>query len=195
MAEKFVIPIHGGDHCPGGPDPIPCLGNPIAFRATFSGSLSVGNLSETIILFNTWENEDSSIFGETLFSGSLQKVSLRRAGVYAVTLQIIWNTNFAFRCEALVLDDSGASSASIIYGNMSGHAPVSEGGSQFTYPLTFSATRKWPLLGVTEADVLAGVYGRLMAKALQASGSAKTLSEAGLEIYYFGGTEFSVPLS
>jgi hypothetical protein len=23
---KVVLPIHGGDHCPGGPDPIPCLG-------------------------------------------------------------------------------------------------------------------------------------------------------------------------
>lgn len=25
MPERLVLPIHGADHCPGGPDPIPCL--------------------------------------------------------------------------------------------------------------------------------------------------------------------------
>ena len=25
MTERVVLPIHGSDHCPGGPDPIPCL--------------------------------------------------------------------------------------------------------------------------------------------------------------------------
>lgn len=30
MTERIVLPIHGEDHCPGGPDPIPCLVKPWA---------------------------------------------------------------------------------------------------------------------------------------------------------------------
>ena len=41
MAEKFVVPIHGSDHCPGGPDPIPCLGGAI---------VEWGNVAEIVTL-------------------------------------------------------------------------------------------------------------------------------------------------
>ena len=191
------VDYHAWTHRPkamGGTDPIE--GTTITtLRATFDGTLAVASLTETIVLFDVWENEDATVFGETLFGGDLQKVSLLRQGLYSVFVQPQWDTAFASRTEALVLDDSSASSASIARGNMSQHAPVSEGGSQFSYPLTFSATRKWPLLGVTEADVLAGVYGRLVVKVLQESGSSKDLERCSLEIHYLGPTASEAPLS
>ena len=38
MTERIVLPIHGADHCPGGPDPIPCFTSlPYAYMGDFTG--------------------------------------------------------------------------------------------------------------------------------------------------------------
>lgn len=185
--------IHGRDHCPGGADPIPCLGS-VCLRALYhpTGGAAVATLTETIILFDTWENEATSVFGETLSGGDLQKVSLLQQGIYTVTVQTQWETAFTSRVENLVLDDSSASAASLVRGNMSGHAPVSEGGSQFVYPVTSTFTRKWPLLGVTDGDVIAGAYGRLLVKILQDSGSDKDVEAVSLDIVFHGATDTAI---
>lgn len=39
MPTRAVIPIHGPDHCPDGPDPIPCLGLP--FCSAITGAVEV----------------------------------------------------------------------------------------------------------------------------------------------------------
>lgn len=194
------VDYHAWTHRPksqGGTDPIDFPSGPVMLRALYapSGGAAVATATETAILFDTWENEDDTIYGETLSGGDLQKVSLLRPGVYSVTVHTNWETAFASRVENLVLDDSAASTASLLKGNVSGHAPVSEGGSQFDYPFTSTWVRKWPMVGVTEADVVAGAYGRLLVKILQASGSNKDVEAVGLEIFYLGDTLSGIALS
>lgn len=36
MTERVVLPIHGLDHCPGGPDPIPCLGTAVVIMQVWN---------------------------------------------------------------------------------------------------------------------------------------------------------------
>jgi hypothetical protein len=63
VAEKFVIPIHGQDHCPGGPDPIPCLSNvfPYVYRELLPANnddtqaITTSNAG-TIIVFDAASN-------------------------------------------------------------------------------------------------------------------------------------------
>jgi len=196
MPDVVQPAMHGRDHCPGGSDPIPCLQG-VCIRATYvpAGGLTIATATETFINFDTWENESAVVFGETLSGGDLQKISLLQIGVYSINAGILWDTQFTAATAICILDDSSASSAFAVHPNMMSASPISEGGSQFTYPHTFSCMRKYPLLGVTLADVTAGALGRISMKVEQRSGSSKDLDRAWMEIYFQGSTLESAPLS
>ena len=51
MTERVILPIHGADHCPGGPDPIPCLSTPAII---FSG-YDFSGVGDNLVADDTWE--------------------------------------------------------------------------------------------------------------------------------------------
>jgi hypothetical protein len=60
---KTVLPIHGEDHCPGGPDPLPCLGPMPWVRRRFTdtvGSLSCPDANDVVVTYNDGGDEGSA---------------------------------------------------------------------------------------------------------------------------------------
>lgn len=182
---------HGRDHCPGGEDPIPCLG-PTCLRALrdYGTGLVVASASETPVTFDQWENENSSIFGETLFSGDLQKVSFKAQGVYTVTITAMWEAQFDGVTEICYLDDS-ATTGNWPFGQTGNMGQFGSGraADSFNYPVTLSVTKKYPLYTMTTADVTGAIYGQVFAKVIQRSGSNKDLTFVTMDIFYWGASK------
>lgn len=95
---KQVLPIHGDQHCPGGPDPIPCLGVQI-FRAqkySLANEVTVTGTSAPID-FDWWENANDSIYLPGKPNGNpdpvmgtdlVRYVSLMQPGRYTFTFRV-----------------------------------------------------------------------------------------------------------
>ncbi|MDQ3671685.1 MAG: hypothetical protein M3364_04500 [Actinomycetota bacterium] len=100
---KTVLPIHGADHCPGGPDPIPCLGGGAYFRAylmRYIGSpqpTAIGGVGTTNVQarYDWWETSDPSVFEprktadapDPVMSTDLAwSVWLKQPGAYTITM-------------------------------------------------------------------------------------------------------------
>ena len=155
----------------------------------YGTGLVVGTAVETPITFDEWENEDSAIFGEELFSGALQKVKFKAQGVYTVTITIAWETQFDGVTEVAWLDDSNTA-GNWPFGQSPNMGQFGSGRTidSFNYPLTLSITKKFPRLGTTVGNVTGGVYGQIFAKVFQRSGTNKDLSWAAMDIFYHGPT-------
>jgi hypothetical protein len=152
-----------------------------------TGGKTIGSDTETPITFADWENEDSSIFDETLSSGALQKVGFLAQGLYTITLKIIWETSFAAHTGVLLLDDSTTTGNWPFgeTGNMSQWGNGDDSDS-FDYPFTASVTEKFPRYTTAPGDVSGGEYGRVFVKIIQRSGSNKDLQAATLTIIHWG---------
>jgi hypothetical protein len=195
------VPYHAWTHAPkaqGGTDPIRSA-YPIGFRAIMGDPTgdpqSIPNFSEETVEFALWENEDSSTFLENTPGGVLTRVSFLAQGVYTISGGVYWDDTSADMYRGvLMLDDSGTSGNWTSVGSPSmGMFASRYDSEQFTYPQTFSVTRKYPLLGVTAGDLLpAGVYGRVTMRVMQLSGIAKDLNAAWLDIFYLGPTMTSI---
>jgi hypothetical protein len=165
---------------------------PACLRAFYapSGGLTVGNgVESSFFTFQDWVNEDPNVFQEVLFSGDLQKVDLREEGIYTVTINLVWETDFAFPTGVLWLDGSTTASNWPFAGNgnmnAGTYAPV-EVCDSFCYPVTMSITRKFPRFGTTA--ISGGDMAQVSCKAIQYSGVNKDLASAYLEIFYWGPT-------
>lgn len=190
---------HGWTHAPkeqGGTDPIPGLGAAATcLRALrdYGTGLVVASASETPITFDQWENENSSIFGETLSTGNLQKVSFLAQGVYTVTITVLWETQFDGITEVCWLDDS-TTTGNWPFGQTGNMGQFGEGraADSFNYPMTFSITKKFPLYTLTSGDISGATYGRIFPKVIQRSGSNKDLTAVMMDIFYHGLTQTSI---
>lgn len=190
---------HGWTHAPkadGGTDPIPGLGSQITClrgHHFVTGGTAVGSASETPITFYDWENEDSSIFGEVLFGGNLQKVQFLAQGVYTVTITIKWEVQFDGVTEVCWLDDS-TTAGNWPFGEPPNMGQFGEGraADSFHYPLTFSVTKKFPRYTTVPANVSGAEYGRVFVKVMQRSGTSKDLEFATLDVIYWGATQTSI---
>jgi hypothetical protein len=157
-------------------------------------AITVPNNTETPVLFDVWENEDSSIFQEGIVGAQLQKVRFLAQGVYTIAASAAWDNNFDAYKGVLILDDSGTSGEWDLNTtpNMGMYASRFDS-FQFTYPLTFSVTRKYPLLGVQPGDLQpAGVYGICFVKLVQLSGISQDAEGVWLDIFYLGPTMTSI---
>ena len=172
------------------PDPNRATG-PIALRGLrdYGTGLVVATATETPILFDDWENEDATVFGETLSGGNLQKVSFLQQGIYTITLTIFWETEFDGVTEIALLDDS-TTAGNWPFGQSPNMGQFGSGrtSDSFSYPLTLSITKKYPRYLTTAGDVSGGVYGQIFPKVFQRSGTNKDLTWASLDVYYWGNT-------
>jgi hypothetical protein len=98
MPERVILPIHGADHCLGGPDPIPCLGIAV-FRAWkyLQANQTTITSSHTALNWEWWQNGDPSVFeprtpanGPDPVVGTdlMRYVRLKQPGRYIHTVQI-----------------------------------------------------------------------------------------------------------
>jgi hypothetical protein len=175
--------------------PGPSAGQTPCLRAAFNSNtitLTVPNNTETAVVFDQWENEDSTIFGEGTIAGNLVEVRMLAQGVYSITAALLWDNSFDAYQGMVILDDSAASGEGTFFNPNMGMYKSRWDESQFIYPLTFSATRKYPLLGVTPGDVVAGQYGRAAARVFQLSGVPQDAISGYLDVYYHGPTMTSI---
>lgn len=101
MTERQVIPIHGGDHCPGGPDPIPCLeSSPTVWAAlsnqvlgwVYEGAGGDDDVDWDTIFIST---QGESYFGVEVVEGGGQFgddigfLTATQSGIYTFTQQFL----------------------------------------------------------------------------------------------------------
>lgn len=93
MSLKSPLQIHGADHCPGGPDPIPCLSTP-CFRAyKWNAALqTINNLNDGYITFDRWQTSDpSKIDSGGWIAGTpdvINSVDFKVRGLWAITIMV-----------------------------------------------------------------------------------------------------------
>lgn len=90
----MVLPIHGSDHCPGGPDPIPCLGAPISAVAHAYSRSQACNSTLTLEFDDFFRNDSS--FGYTQVTSSRAKyITISTEGFYKYQAVIYWDTDWS----------------------------------------------------------------------------------------------------
>ena len=179
MAEKFVVPIHGSDHCPGGPDPIPCLTSNLPWaRISFpfaAAAQSIANNSITNVEMVDDYNMAAGEGGENYFDRTTNfNVRIKQAGWYSVTAQVFWAVAVTWNYSML------------IGGSVAGWMPSAPG-----YFDASGATVNQGVMSYVHAypanwQLILGIYQR--------SGSAKNLDSAYLEVVRLGdfsGTMFT----
>lgn len=189
MTERIVLPIHGQDHCPGGPDPIPCLTNVRKRLVGYVNHLTTaGNWNETQIGLDTWQNDDPTIFEEIVpgtgpDAGRLIGCEFNVAGHYAINIGWTWSTDFD-ALKAVLLVDSGTNNypATPNFGAYCSR----EDGWQFTYPPVLSVVRGYPLYPEFTPGADTPPYSRLFWRAGQRSGGDRVVDGGFVEIVYLG---------
>jgi hypothetical protein len=91
VGDAVAPKLHGRDHCPGGVDPIPCLGgNPSCAIARFGAAPFVVPLGSIVLdeANLVIHNSDDSIFTPSLVDGAIN-IELG-GGNFLVTVSVIW---------------------------------------------------------------------------------------------------------
>lgn len=112
MPERQVLRIHGAEHCPDGPDPIPCLTPSIFEWASVSGP------NDTITVPNTtWTDvPGANLFGSAAFSNNIGtyleieepstnefRLQIKRSCYCLVSVSVDWTTDFQAQKAAILL--------------------------------------------------------------------------------------------
>lgn len=188
MPERLVLPIHGADHCPGGPDEIPCLGAQV-FRALHynddvGDDITVGGTTNVDITYNYWENPNSAIFRPetsggatpTLGTHNVQRVELLVPGYYVISWGLYWSAAHTGLTQMSIHDDDP------IFGRSDTVVHGGNGAFNTSGYLVQTMARIYPLTDPFDSG--AWTPG-IQTDAAQSSGSSKVVSEAWLEIAYF----------
>jgi hypothetical protein len=134
------VAMHGRDHCPGGSDEVPCL-KPAVFRGSnLSYTISVPNLSETELHFDTYELSDPNVFEVTLSAGRVRLIRLKKVGIYSLNCRVSWDGGAATdpTLTTVILNDDYVDPDQVTYG-------FTAGGIQ-NRAYAFSITRSYPPL-------------------------------------------------
>lgn len=110
---KVVVPIHGRDHCPGGPDPIPCLGADGAFFRAYlmrypgspqAAAISGIGTTNVQLRYDWWENSDPDVFEPRAYTGGsnppvmstdlLGSVRLYQPGHYTICVGALFDDQY-----------------------------------------------------------------------------------------------------
>lgn len=91
--EKQVLPIHGDQHCPGGPDPIPCLTNSVPFFRAYKWNAAlqtVVNNQDAYIQFDRYQTSDATKMDiDGWIAGTpdvFNEITLSARGLYAISI-------------------------------------------------------------------------------------------------------------
>jgi len=91
---KVVLPIHGPDHCPGGPDPIPCLRIPYFRMWQYAVQTTLDGVTGDAdpLRFDRWETSDTDYFEEPSITPgtppTIGSVNGKVRGLYIASLQL-----------------------------------------------------------------------------------------------------------
>ena len=183
---KDVVPIHGSDHCPGGPDPIPCLETgdfPYAVME-FNNGVTIPDDSKTQL--------DGDIVGEDWSDGYINDAGLamtpqpfdfdfhnglitfRSSGLYHAQFSVNWSDTFPAGPSYL---------ATILsyFGNAPLFAPAGDWMSTDVMFNNQDWMQNWPhatghVISVADEDTDSSFAGAV----IQKSGGDKDLSSAAL---------------
>jgi hypothetical protein len=107
---KTVLPIHGEDHCPGGPDPIPCLGGPVHWAKVYNSNpiARAAGAGQTLVASynNGFIDADSDVL--TLDANNIPQI--HAPGIYVVKADVSFgfggvSTGLAFQVMARMYYD------------------------------------------------------------------------------------------
>lgn len=87
-----AVPIHGRDHCPGGPDEIPCLAAAAwAKRYAFTGAgpQSIASGSEINVALPDFATSDAAIFA-AYDVGTADGITVLRNGLFSLVMRVYW---------------------------------------------------------------------------------------------------------
>lgn len=91
-----LVPIHGRDHCPGGPDPIPCLSSsyPYIYRINETGQTIEAESPEQVVFSTgTTQNEGTDYFAVSGVDPDV--VIVTGPGRFSLKAQVKWVDAFA----------------------------------------------------------------------------------------------------
>ena len=95
MTERVILPIHGADHCPGGPDPIPCLTDEIKYivcKDIATGQTFATGGSDILWQVNVNAYPECFTPLNTEFSPDYNQIRILEDGLYTVTCNLNVNT-------------------------------------------------------------------------------------------------------
>lgn len=138
----MAIEKHGHQHCPGGPDEIPCLPRTIpAFVARQDAAFTtVTDGSDTVLLWDEWDNSDATVFSENT-TGSPAKVTtvdLLLPGRYTLVCGVNWAANFNSQ-KQLILAGSYDFNNQILYDGRPDGGVTMTGTWSLLFPAPFEA--------------------------------------------------------
>lgn len=103
MTERVILPIHGQDHCPGGPDPIPCLVN-VPWIAVYDNVIYGQQVGDTealdvrlkFLAAVVSDNGDDYFGVDTITSDpelgeDIYRPIIKQSGIYAFTFWLFYN--------------------------------------------------------------------------------------------------------
>jgi hypothetical protein len=89
---KEVVPIHGGDHCPGGPDPIPCLTATVPFFRAYRWGVASQTINNTFDAYVRWDRYQTSDAAKIDIAGwqagtpdFFNEITLSARGLYTIS--------------------------------------------------------------------------------------------------------------
>lgn len=190
MGDAVKPALHGRDHCPGGTDPIPCLGGSV-FRALHynddvGDDITVGGATNVDITYNYWNDADynPSIFRPetslggtpTLGTHNVQRVELLASGFYIISWGLNWSSPHTGLTQMSIHDDD------VTFGRPDTVVHGGNGAFNTSGYLVQTMARYYLLLDPFDSG--SWIPG-IQTDAAQTSGSSKVVNEAWLEITYF----------
>lgn len=191
MPDALYPALHGRQHCPGGEDPIPCLGVQYFRAYLFDDMTGVATTMQDVTWDEDWENGAPSVFtprtaaGATATQGvdGVRFVDLNVPGRYTFTAGLYFSASFNGSVGIMLQDQNPVLSTPYIV--VHGPHTYDFGGAaalQLQGYYLFNYSRVYPLLDpFNSGDQLpVSTYFQVG----QNSGSGKTISEGFLEIQY-----------
>lgn len=187
MSDAVKPALHGRDHCPGGTDPIPCLGanvfRALHFNDAVGDDITVGGTTNVDVTYNWWNDAD---YDRTIFepgpatpvlgTNNVQQVGLLKSGLYVISWGVNFTATVAGAVQMSIHDDD------IIFGRPDTVIHASQSGFSTIGYLTQTMARKYLLSDPFDSGLW---EPHIQTDVAQNSGSSKVVNEAWLEITHF----------
>lgn len=168
MSQKTVLPIHGADHCPGGPDPLPCLASAAGAVPTPWATARNVTLSTSVASGTAWTNialPDIVVAGsQAALTAVTDGIQIDENGIYLIVLTCGWQSGGgagSWAQAAIKIDNTTTGTL--------GRFP-----SQKASPIAFEDFDFNTITRVYSIPGSQGAYPRIRASARQVGGATQT---------------------